>query len=247
MANLVKLTDNEMDKALGYAIEQHVPLTVTIHHQNRWLTFQSKMLTAAGELLWVKFPTLNDAAIAYDFRQGEEVGVTFRKDHQRFVFAVPVNGKEDDYKVDGQGLTALRLDKPREINWTQRRAHQRVDMPAEAMVRASFWLGGWQAQPNEPTVSSPVWSGRVMDLSAGGCFIRTNSEAARYMEVGDIVGLRITFGADNQEVLLDGQFRHSAPDGRMALVGFQFVDVDETPTSSHAWEVIKKKVSEMAL
>ena len=75
-------------------------------------------------------------------------------------------------------------------------------------------------------VDAPVWSGRLIDLSTGGLLVRVSIEAARHIEPGDIVGICLAFGADGRSVYLDAQLRHNAPDGEMALMGFQFVDVE---------------------
>jgi len=204
------------------------------------------MLASQAGFVWVTFPQTDQVEAAYKFSQGEQIGLTFRKGHQRLVFATSIAGNEEYEEDSGNPAQALRLNLPVEIQLTDRRATQRVEIPAAAMVRASIWLGGWQAQPAEPTVATPVWSGRVLDLSAGGCYVRTNREVSRYMDVGDVVGMRLTFGmGDNpEEILTDAQYRRSDPDGTMSLVGFQFVDIDESDQTREAHERIKVKLKE---
>jgi len=246
MATLSTLTNNDVTEAIDYAASGHARVTVTVHHQNRWITFQSKVLAAQAGFIWVTFPQIDESKVTYEFSQGERVGMTFRRAHHRFVFAANIAGTEEYEDDSGQSAQALRLGIPDEIQLTERRAQPRVELPVSAMVRASIWLGGWQAQPAEPTVAIPVWSGRVIDLSAGGCYVRTNREVSRYIDVGDVVGIRLTFGADDnpEEVLLDAQYRRSDPDGTMSLVGFQFVDIDETEQSREAHERIRAKLRE---
>ena len=69
--------------------------------------------------------------------------------------------------------------------------------------------------------------------------------AARYIEPGDIVGVCLAFGADGRGVYLDAQLRHSDPDGEMALMGLQFVDL-ETDYAREALAVIADKLREQA-
>jgi hypothetical protein len=57
------------------------------------------------------------------------------------------------------------------------------------------------------------------------------------------VGICLAFGADGRSVYLDAQLRYSDPDGEIALMGFQFVDV-ETDYAREALAVIADKLRE---
>jgi len=86
-----------------------------------------------------------------------------------------------------------------------------------------------------------------MNLSTGCICIRTNSEAAKYTDLGDVVGIRMTFGGGKGEIVIDAQFRHVEPDGAMALLGFQFVDSDQSARVKAAREAVREKVIELDL
>jgi len=231
---------------MEYAAGSQAPLTVTVHHQNRWMTFESKMLAAQAGFFWVTFPQIDQAEAAHEFSRNEQIGLTFRRGHKRFVFTAAVSGTEEYEDDSGSLAQALRLNEPAEMQLTERRAAPRIEIPPSAMVVASMWLGGWQAQPAEPTVARPVWSGRVVDLSAGGCRVRTNPEMSRYVDVGDVVGIRLTFGAgDNPEVvLMDAQYRRGGRDESMLLAAFQFIDIDESEQTRKAHERIKARLED---
>jgi hypothetical protein len=96
--------------------------------------------------------------------------------------------------------------------------------------------------PTSP--ASPVWSGIVSNLSAGGLQVRCPLETARSLEVGDIVGMRLLFGVGEDAVYIDGQFRHLAVDGGEKLLGFQFLGLGHTRERQNALRRISMKVSE---
>ena len=65
-------------------------------------------------------------------------------------------------------------------------------------MRISFWLGGQDSEPVGTTPDRPVWSGRITDISAGGFQTLVTSDVAMAIDLGDTVGLRITFGAGEE-------------------------------------------------
>ena len=241
MAILSTLTGSEVANAIGGAAKDKVGVTVTVYHQDRWLTFNSDMLDASGESVWITYPQSGHGPADCEFSPGQRVGVTFRSGFQRFLFSARIAAVEES------GTRALQFDLPEELQVTQRRVGVRVEMPALATVEASIWLGGSQVKLDEPDVVVPVWSGRVLDLCEGGCYIRTNREVSRYIEVGDIVGLQLTIGEGEaiEHILIDAQFCRSDPDGEMSMVGLQFIGVDDSEQIRGAHEKIRAKLREL--
>lgn len=202
--------------------------------------FNSDMVDAGDRSVWITYPKGQDGTADYEFSRGLRVGIAFRSGFQRFLFTAKIAAVEET------GSGALQLDMPGNIQVTERRTGLRVEMPALVTVEASIWLGGWQVKPAEPDVVMPVWSGRVLDLSEGGCYVRTSRQISRYIEVGDIVGLQLTIGEGEQaeEILVDAQFCRGDPDGEMMMVGFQFIDVDLSEQTRGAHEKIRARLSE---
>ena len=92
--------------------------------------------------------------------------------------------------------------RPSRMQRLQRRAYIRAEVPPNRIVRASFWLGGRTAEPTGGSPTTPVWSGRVVNLSAGGFQLHTDAAAASDVEIGDAVGVRVVFGMGGQSGLL---------------------------------------------
>jgi len=240
MATLSTLTGNEAANAIECASKDKVGVTVTVYHQERWFMFSGDMLDADSQSLWITYPHSDHGPADYAFSPGQRVGITFRTGFQRFLFSASVTAVEES------AAAALRLDLPEVLQVSERRFGLRVEMPALATVEALIWLGGLQVKHDEVDVVVPVWSGRVLDLSEGGCYVRTDSEVSRYIEIGDIVGLQLTIGQGDapEQILIDAQFCRSDPDGEMLMVGLQFIDIEESEQTHEAHEKIKAKLRE---
>ncbi|MDP6544469.1 MAG: PilZ domain-containing protein [Phycisphaerae bacterium] len=240
MATLNTLTGNEVASAIESASKDKVGVTVTVYHQDRWFMFSGDMLDAGGESLWITYPQSDHGPADYEFSPGQSVGVTFRRGFQRFLFSTDITS------VDKSGTAGVQLGMPEEMQISERRVGQRVEMPALATVEASIWLGGRQVKHDEADAVVPAWSGRVLDLSEGGCYVRTDSEVSQYIEIGDTVGLQLTIGRGDapEQILIDAQFCRSDPDGDGLTVGLQFVDIDESEQNREAHEKIRAKLCE---
>ena len=243
MARMVKLSAEETGEALAQAAERTLQLRVTVRRQNRWLSFRSHFIVMHEGHFWIEFPTADTGEAAFDYADDEELGLMFHLGPARCLFSGIAIAQESYTGESGQDKRALRMKPAGVMQRSQRRLHQREDAHADWQARVSFWLGGREVEPDQAHVDAPVWSGRLIDLSTGGLLVRVSIGAARYIEPGDIVGICLAFGADGRNVYLDAQLRHSDPDGEMALMGFQFVDV-ETDYAREALAVIADKLRE---
>jgi len=240
MATLSTLTGSEVAEAIECASKDKVGVTVTVYHQDRWFMFSGDMLDASGQSVWISYPQSDRRPADYEFSPGQRIGITFRGGFRRYLFSAVIAA------VEKSGIPALQLDLPEELQVSERRVTPRVEMPALATVDASIWLGGRQVKHDEVDVVVPVWSGIVLDLSEGGCYVRTDSEVSRYIEVGDVVGLQLTIGEGDalEQIMIDAQLCRSDPDGERLMVGLQFIDIDESKQTREAHEKIKAKLRE---
>ncbi len=246
MSFLEELSQEEMLEALKLLGESHLPVALTVQYRERWITFPTCAIAQHKGILWVEQPDPGQFPKGFRFRIGERVGVSFSTGHRKFVFAGRVGYLETYRLEDAPPAEAVRLDRPERMLKVRRRLHDRIELPFDELTRATFWLGGWEAQPAEATVETPTWSGRVLNISQGGMLVRTTYEAAKYLEVGDMLGVLVTFGSEEQAALIDAQLRHCAPDGEMALMGLQFVQVEGDEQGAGALELIHRKIAERA-
>ncbi|MHC4561481.1 MAG: flagellar brake protein [Planctomycetota bacterium] len=245
MVKLEELPDNQKNAMLARAAAENAAVTLTVRRQNRWVTFRSRFVIEHEGRVWIEQPRMSGQSDIYDFQKGEEAGLTFRMGHMRYIMSVQVVSEEDYRDKDDRPHLALRLKSVGEMQRNQRRLHERVPMPSGQRIRANIWLGGRDSEPDEPTVGNPVWSGRVIDLSVGGALLRTDREAAEYIQAGDLVGVRVTFGDTEGAAILDAQLRHAQPDNEMAMLGLQFVDTERSEETLTALGLIHAKVEEL--
>ncbi|MCD6304106.1 MAG: PilZ domain-containing protein, partial [Planctomycetes bacterium] len=225
--------------------ENNLSLSMTVRYQARWVTFQTRAIARAGQIMWVEMPKTDHLPGNYKFKVGEQIGVTFSVARRKYVFATEAMGTEK-YRLDPEHeSTALRLVVPEQMQKVERRLHDRLSLSHDVVTRATFWLGGWEARPAEASVNAPIWSGQIINISAGGLLVRTTYEAAKYVETGDIVGVHVLLGGDEEDsVFVDAQIRHCARDGEMALIGMQFVENENIPEMSAGIEHIRRLIAE---
>jgi c-di-GMP-binding flagellar brake protein YcgR len=145
---------------------------------------------------------------------------------------------------DGTSVQALDLCCPTKMQRAQRRAYLRVDIPDNRIVRVSFWHGGSGAEPDAGQPDKPIWTGRVRNLSAGGVQVAVEPAVAEQLESGDFLGVHISFGAGDGAVQADAQFRHTEIADGQALLGLQFVGLEQTQRGQQTLLSISRRVAE---
>jgi c-di-GMP-binding flagellar brake protein YcgR len=244
MPVLQELRNEQINEALAGAVERHVPLTLTVRSGGRWVNIRSRAILVRGQHFIIELPTMEDHQTPYELAPAEKCGVSFKLKHHKHIFSATVVGLERVRLKDQTEVVVACLCSPTQMQRLQRRAYERVDVPANRIVRASVWLGGMEAEPAGTSPERPVWSGRVLNISAGGFQMRTTKEAPLAVDVNDIVGVRLVFGTGQETVYADAQFRHAQPDGSMSLLGFQFVGLAESIEGQATLQFITTKVSE---
>jgi c-di-GMP-binding flagellar brake protein YcgR len=235
----------QITESLFLGSQKNVPITLTLRHDSMWLNFPSRMIAVAGKELLVELPPVEADVPAHEFVPAEKLGVSFKLKHHKHIFTATVAGLRN-VPLDGGGSTqTLALCLPARMQRLQRRMFYRVDVPPNRVVRASFWLGGKDAEPNGTSDATPVWSGRVTNLSAGGFQLLSTTNLGPMLELGDSVGVRLTFGSGQESVYADAQLRHVVLESASQWsLGLQFVGLAQTPEGREALMFIGQKVSE---
>jgi c-di-GMP-binding flagellar brake protein YcgR len=244
MATLQELTHRQINEAIQAATERNVPATVTIRAGQSWANLHSRLMALRDEHVLIAKPSSDDGPSRPEFHPADKIGLSFKLKHHKHIFTATVAGTER-LGVDEQAEPLLSLCWPTRMHRLQRRAFLRVDVPPNRIIRASFWLGGWQAEPAGTSPDRPVWSGRVSNLSAGGFQLVASHHVTRSVEVGETVGLRLAFGAGRNTVYADAQLRHMAAADDEALIGFQFLGLAQTREGRQALHVISAQVAEL--
>lgn len=222
-----RLGKNQMAECLAEAIARQTPVTLTCRQEGRWHTLRTRILSKDERGLWVAHPQCQSPP-GPQIREGMEVGLSFKLKHHKHILNAVVEAVGQFGLPDGQQVQALRTSVPQRMQRVQRRAYQRVQVPRNRSVLATFWHGGLAVLESgrEPPLT---WEGWLTNISAGGFQVRLMTRGAPELEVGDLVGVRIDLGQDYEPLVCDAQFRQQVLDkGGVRLQGFQFLGLNES-------------------
>ena len=72
----------------------------------------------------------------------------------------------------------------------------------------------------------------------------TKDDSTSTLDIGDTIGVRLIFGAGQDAVFADAQFRHLVEEGETELLGFQFLGLAHSEEGRKALKAISSKVAE---
>jgi len=243
MPSLQNLDSSQIGRIVKDAVERRIPATLTIRRDKGWLTLHAQFLACQRGQLLLELPA-GPKSSPPPLKSAEKIGLTFKLKHHKHICQVTVTDARRVRFDDGRELPVLSLPVPAQMQRLQRRAFQRVEVPANRVVRASFWLGAHQDEPAGAGGERLVWIGRVINFSAGGCRLLAEASAGDVLEIGDAVGLRLSFAVGQQAVYADAQLRHIETDADKALLGFQFLGLDQTAAGQRTMDILAAKVVE---
>jgi len=157
MATLQELDLKQNEQSIVFAIARHTPAILTIRGDGTWSNLHSYILAVRDGTLLLELPLPEEGRPPHEFSPNESIGVSFKYKHHKHIFNSSVVGMQT-MPVDGGGnLRVLALAAPSKMQRLQRRAYLRADVPPNRVVRASFWLGGREAEPAGGSPDRPVW------------------------------------------------------------------------------------------
>ncbi len=243
MPSLRDLDSRQIDQAIKDAVERRIPAALTVRRDRRWVTLHAQFLAQRQRHLLLELPGSPEGSKP-PFEPGDKVGLTFKLKHHKHICSVTVAATQQVRFDDGRELPVLSVCFPPRMQRLQRRAFERVDVPANRVVRASFWLGTHQDEPTSSGADRCVWVGRVVNLSAGGFRLLADAPTAEALDVGDAIGVRLSFAVAEEAVYADAQIRHVETDAGSAVLGFQFIGLDQTAEGKKAMELLAGKIAE---
>lgn len=244
MARLQELNREQMSQAIAGATERKVPVTVTIRQEKGWANLRSRLLAVRDPHLLLAGPQMHEGETPPVISPAEKLGLSFKLKHHKHIFTVTAVSTETPDSGPERGQEVLVVCWPTRMHRLQRRAYLRIEVPPGKVVRASFWLGGMDSEPSQATPDRPVWSGRVTNLSAGGFQLVVDNDEVWGLDVGETVGIRLSFEAGSESIHVDGQFRHLEDNEGRWLMGFQFIGLAQDRESRQALQFISNKVAE---
>jgi len=244
MPTLQHLNNRQIDEVVEAASQRQVPVTITVRSDSGWMNMRSRLLCTRNSHLCLSLPAPDDGGEPYPFQPADKAGVSFKLKHHKHIFTATVAGTGDAELADGTKQSVLELCSPTRMHRLQRRAFLRVDVPPNRIVRASFWMGGRDAEPAGGRPDQPIWSSRVTNISAGGFQATCEDDAIASLDVGEAVGVHVRFGTEDETVYADAQLRHLQEEDGKLYVGFQFVGLAQTREGRDALQLISTKVAQ---
>lgn len=238
MAVLEDLGPREINEVISSAADKATPVTVTLRIQGKWANLRSRIMQRQGQYVLID-PPVTEGGMGCPIAIGLALGISLKLKHHKYVFQAVVAGA----RPSDEG-TLLALEFPARMQRLQRRAYLRADVPNGFIVRASFWLGDRGSEPCGTSPDRPVWSGRIMNLSAGGFLARTSDTSSRSVDEGDLVGVRLLFGTGDEAIFADGQVRHVEGQDEQTILGFQFIGMEQTEEGRRSLQAISGHTSE---
>jgi c-di-GMP-binding flagellar brake protein YcgR len=203
-----------------------VALTVSLHADGRWCNLRSQLLRSSVEeqLIQITFPIAGSQGPPAEIAGGEEVGVAFRRGHKKCVFVSRVVMRRAETDGDGNTVDTLLLRLPQAMQEHQRRAYQRVTVPADQFIAVKLWEGG---VPGSDETCWPLCAGRLANVSAGGILLEVRADQDPRLSVGDTVGVEITTADARAPLLAEAQYRHCCLRGAERVgLGLQFLGLE---------------------
>ncbi len=243
MPNLQELDNDQINEAIHGAADKRIPIVVTSRLDDGWVIFYSRLVAMEGTHLFLE-PPRSDADEQHDFTPADRVGLSFKYRHHKHICSATVAGWTTHAEQDGGESPVLCVICPTRMHRLQRRVYQRVSVPEGKIARASFWLGGGETEPAGTSTDIAVWPGTIDNISAGGFQMSCPGYAGPSLQVGDAIGVHLSFGIGRERCFTDAQFRHLEVIDGVAHLGFQFVGLAQSRQGRAALQMISAKVSE---
>ena len=220
------LDQSAKESVFDWAVRKKADLAVSYPVENGWVNLRSQLIQfdADQALLQIAYPFMTQQGTPPEIAIGTQLGISFRRGHKKCLFVSPVVLRNRATAEDGDQIDALVLQAPEQVRELQRRAYQRAVIPTDWFVAVKLWEGGL---PDEGSVSWPLCSGRVTNISVGGILVEIQADHNPRLRAGDNVGVEITIRPGSPPLFVEGRYRHCVMNGQDRLgLGFQFVGLE---------------------
>ena len=188
------LRQTEPQRLLRVVCEDKIPIYISHLSGQRWHIARAVVVGITEKYFDVE---IGPQRLSWQvcLQQGQSVGITFKYSfdggYGRFVLGTTV--AEVRQREDYSG--ALTLMMPDEIDVIQRRSFERVRPPEGVNIDVNVWsrnflrVGGQSGPPRRVEVSQS-WTGRLVDISAGGMAVAISHSQGPAFEAGQFVRLK---------------------------------------------------------
>jgi c-di-GMP-binding flagellar brake protein YcgR len=229
------LTGEAPVRVFHWAASRNEALTVSLRRGTEVVLLRSAFLDVDDKhrLLRIVHPQTTDDAAPPEIVPGERIGIAFRRGHKKCVFTGTVAALQRGGAEQPCVIVAM----PDEVDEFQRRAYQRVVVPADRVIAVRVWQG---------TAGDRAFlTGALHDLSAGGVQIYLDGSEPPRLRPGSGLVVELPIRPGEPPLRVRAAHRHTTAmkDGRVAL-GVQFVGLELEPDGIRTLRAIARTVCE---
>ena len=210
---------------LAELLTRRAAVILSLRSPEGWQTFKSHLLAIdeeTGELI-LPYPSASQR-LDPKIVGGQNVGVSFRRGHKKFVFNTFVLGTCRHETHPGTTVRALSIARPEALYELQRRLFHRSPVPRGTAVSVDVWRG---IDEHDRPTDAQIHRGRMIDVSAGGISLVLPRAESLRLETGDSMVCTFTTDANDHPLELCTRLRCTdvVTDDRVR-VGLQFVGLE---------------------
>jgi len=229
---------SQQKKILEEASARRTPIVLSCQNTGGWQTFKSHLLNNPRDnrSIFIAYP-YGIKKRAINFSAGQNVGISFRSGHKKFLLNTTISALQVDRLRKGP---ILKLNQPENMYMLQRRHFDRVRAPEGMAVDIEVWMD----HPDDENLDlTPRYHGTIVDLSAGGVSLKLPNEQDPQWEVGDPIFCSFQASSGLTPVNIITQFRYREQvDDYFYRMGLQFVGLEATPEGRQILKDILKLI-----
>ena len=230
MSQVRDIPQQSHEEVFQGAVERRLPIVLSRKTDDGWVSCKSRFLAEGTDQgLIIESPGPSESGISVEFAPGDHVGISFRRGHKKCLCSTTVVGPSQFTMGDGTQVPALAIQKPTTIRQLQRRAYNRNLVPVGVQFDVEFWEGGLDGEENAGQDDWAVYTGTLIDISAGGFCLSVPADRDPRLGIGDTLGCRLTTRTDQTPITFDANFRHANIVNPSEIhLGFQIVGLETT-------------------
>jgi len=154
----------------------------------------------------------------------DSVGISFKYGYSKFIFEAKVLGFEPSQNRNSLGRIVVNA--PEKIEVLAKRSYFRVNIPNSLDIPVTLS----HHQENKTQNSDGLWTGRLIDISAGGAQVAVPAVQNPTIKKGHTALIKFTSPNQDTPITIQGLVRYTAPtaDEKNICFGFQLVGLEAT-------------------
>lgn len=224
MNEVMMLRGAEPKKILETAQKEEIYAIMSYISRGKWHVARVKIEGIEEDLFGIRLCP-HKKLHPVNVKVNQQIGLSIKHEYGKFVFESRIVGLEHSRNRYHGGKIILRM--PREMDLVQRRYYYRVQVPQSLEVEAQMW----RRSSEEVGEDNQTFSGKLVDISAGGLQVALSDDISPDFREGQFVLVRFTPLPSETPLTVSCQIRSVLPtaDGSNICYGLQIVGLEASP------------------